>query len=96
MRITGKGIWGPPEHHDTAIATLRHAVELGANFIDTADSNGPYVSEEPIAEALAHIRLISLLRPKVGGSVPGPGNGRTTPVQVTFAKHLRGVLNVFA
>ena len=53
MRITGKGVWGPPADHAAAIATLRRAVELGVNFIDTADSYGPYVSEELIAEALA-------------------------------------------
>jgi len=52
MRITGKGIWGPPADHAGAIATLRRAVELGVNFIDTADSYGPSVSEELIAEAL--------------------------------------------
>jgi pyridoxine 4-dehydrogenase len=52
MRITGKGIWGPPEDKTQALATLRRAVELGVNFIDTADSYGPYVSEELIGEAL--------------------------------------------
>ena len=52
MRITGDGIWGPPKDHDGVIATLRRAVELGINLIDTADSYGPYVSEELIAEAL--------------------------------------------
>src|SRR6478672_4914688 len=52
MRITGPGIWGPPEDHDEAIAVLRRAVELGVNLIDTADSYGPEVSEELIAEAL--------------------------------------------
>jgi pyridoxine 4-dehydrogenase len=52
MRITGKGIWGPPADRDACIATLRRAVELGVNFIDTADSYGPNVSEELIAEAL--------------------------------------------
>jgi pyridoxine 4-dehydrogenase len=52
MRITGDGIWGPPADHDGAIATLRRAVELGVNLIDTADSYGPHVSEELIAEAL--------------------------------------------
>jgi pyridoxine 4-dehydrogenase len=52
MRITGKGIWGPPEDKPAALATLRRAVELGVNFIDTADSYGPNVSEELIAEAL--------------------------------------------
>lgn len=52
MRITGKGIWGPPKDHNEAIRVLKRAVELGVNFIDTADSYGPYVSEELIAEAL--------------------------------------------
>ncbi len=52
MRITGKGIWGPPDNREAALATLRRAVELGVNFIDTADSYGPNVSEELIAEAL--------------------------------------------
>ena len=52
MRITGDGIWGPPKNHDEAIRVLKRAVELGVNFIDTADSYGPNVSEELIAEAL--------------------------------------------
>jgi aryl-alcohol dehydrogenase-like predicted oxidoreductase len=52
MRITGKGIWGEPRNRDEAIAVLRRAVELGVNFIDTADSYGPYVSERLIHEAL--------------------------------------------
>jgi len=52
MRITGKGIWGPPKDHNDAIRVLKRAVELGVNFIDTADSYGPYISEELIAEAL--------------------------------------------
>jgi aryl-alcohol dehydrogenase-like predicted oxidoreductase len=52
MRITGPGVWGDPPDHDQAIATLRRAVELGVNFIDTADSYGPDVSENLIAEAL--------------------------------------------
>src|ERR1700722_14341996 len=52
MRITGPGIWGPPADKAGAIATLRRAVELGVNLIDTADSYGPGVSESLIAEAL--------------------------------------------
>ncbi|MDO7854486.1 aldo/keto reductase [Hymenobacter convexus] len=52
MRITGPGIWGPPQDHAESIRVLRRAVELGVNFIDTADSYGPNVSEELIAEAL--------------------------------------------
>jgi len=52
MRITGEGIWGPPADPDEAIRVLRRAVELGVTFIDTADSYGPYVSEDFIREAL--------------------------------------------
>ena len=52
MQITGPGVWGPPEDPDGAVAVLRRAVELGVTFIDTADSYGPYVSEELIAKAL--------------------------------------------
>ncbi|WP_433179278.1 aldo/keto reductase [Actinoallomurus sp. CA-150999] len=52
MRITGPGIWGPPADRDEAVRVLRRAVELGVDFIDTADSYGPYVSEELIHEAL--------------------------------------------
>ncbi len=52
MRITGEGIWGPPKDHDECIRVLKRAVELGINFIDTADSYGPHVSESLIAEAL--------------------------------------------
>jgi pyridoxine 4-dehydrogenase len=52
MRITGKGVWGPPDDRDECIRVLHRAVELGVDFIDTADSYGPYVSEELIREAL--------------------------------------------
>lgn len=52
MQITGPGVWGPPADPDEAVRVLRRAVELGVNFIDTADSYGPYVSEELIAKAL--------------------------------------------
>src|ERR1700760_257224 len=73
MRITGKGIWGPPEDHDGAIATLRRAVELGVNFIDTADSYGPYISEELIAEALAPYASGLVVATKGGWERVGPG-----------------------
>jgi pyridoxine 4-dehydrogenase len=53
MRLTGEGIWGLPKDRKGALAVLRRAVELGVNFIDTADSYGPGVSEELIAEALS-------------------------------------------
>ena len=52
MRITGDGIWGPPKDHDQAIAVLERLPELGVDFIDTANSYGPYTSEELICEAL--------------------------------------------
>src|SRR3954447_1406019 len=52
MRITGEGIWGDPPDHDKAIAVLERLPELGVDFIDTADSYGPYVSEDLIREAL--------------------------------------------
>lgn len=52
MRLTAKGVWGPPDDRDECVRVLRRAVELGVNFIDTADSYGPYVSEEIIREAL--------------------------------------------
>jgi pyridoxine 4-dehydrogenase len=73
MRITGKGIWGPPEDPDAAIATLRRAVELGVDFIDTADSYGPYVSEELIAEALVPYPPGVVVATKGGWERPGPG-----------------------
>ena len=52
MRLTGKGVWGPPADRDECVRVLRRAVELGVNFIDTADSYGPYISEKIIREAL--------------------------------------------
>src|SRR5246500_3509614 len=52
MRITGQGVWGQPADRREAIRVLRRAIDLGVNFIDTADSYGPNVSEELIAEAL--------------------------------------------
>lgn len=73
MRITGKGIWGPPADRAAALATLRHAVELGVNFIDTADSYGPEVSEELIAEALYPYPKNLVITTKVGWVRHGPG-----------------------
>ncbi|KUI40608.1 oxidoreductase [Mycobacterium sp. GA-1199] len=52
MRLTGKGVWGPPQDRDECLRVLRRAVDLGVHFIDTANSYGPYVSEELIREAL--------------------------------------------
>jgi aryl-alcohol dehydrogenase-like predicted oxidoreductase len=73
MRITGRGIWGNPPDRNQARAVLRRAIELGVNFIDTADSYGPNVSEELIAEAL-HPYPGELVIATKGGLVrPGPG-----------------------
>src|ERR1700751_2307845 len=71
MRITGDGIWSPPKDPDLALRVLRRAVELGVNFIDTADSYGPSVSEELIAKALARFpnNLFSGLHRAMTGSI---------------------------
>ncbi len=89
MRITGEGIWGPPQDHAESIRVLKRAVELGVNFIDTADSYGPNVSEELIAEALA---------PYAKGLVIGTKGGllRTGPNQWPLdgsPKHLEAALH---
>ena len=73
MRLTGKGIWGMPEDRASAVATLRRAIELGVNFIDTADSYGPGTSEELIAEALAPYPNGLVIATKGGWERPGPG-----------------------
>ncbi len=73
MRITGKGIWGQPDDKAAALATLRRTVELGVNFIDTADSYGPNVSEELIAEALAPYPAGLVIATKGGWQRVGPG-----------------------
>jgi pyridoxine 4-dehydrogenase len=72
MRLTGEGIWGPPKNPTAAIVVLRRAVELGVNFIDTADSYGPDVSEELIAEALAPYPKDLVIATKGGWNRPGP------------------------
>lgn len=72
MRITGKGIWGPPPDRDAALATLRRAVELEVNLIDTADSYGPNISEELIAEALAPYPPALVIATKGGWERVGP------------------------
>ncbi len=78
MRITGEGIWGPPPDHDAAIAVLRRAVELGIDLIDTADSYGPAVSEELIAEAL-HPYPEGLVIATKGGLTRPPGHSGEWP-----------------
>ena len=73
MRITGSGIWGDPPDAGQAKATLRRAVELGVNFIDTADSYGPHVSEELIAETLYPYPDDLVIATKGGLVRPAPG-----------------------
>src|SRR5215218_5510252 len=89
MRITGKGIWGPPEDREECLRVLRRALELNVNLIDTADSYGPYVSEELIAEALHPYPEGLVIATKAGLERPGPDewtpNGRP--------EHLRRALD---
>ena len=73
MRITGEGVWGPPRDHDESVSVLRRAVELGVTLIDTADSYGPNVSEELIAEALYPYPDGLVIATKGGKVRPGPG-----------------------
>jgi pyridoxine 4-dehydrogenase len=72
MRLTGEGIWGPPKDRKRALAVLRRTVELDVNFIDTADSYGPNVSEELIAEALFPYPPGLVIATKGGWNRPGP------------------------
>ena len=93
MRITGKGVWGPPKDRDEAIRVLRRAVELGINFIDTADSYGPAVSEEIIAEALHPYPEGLVIATKAGFDRPGPDkwvtNGRPEHLRAACEGSLR-------
>jgi aryl-alcohol dehydrogenase-like predicted oxidoreductase len=93
MRITGDGIWGEPADRAEAVRVLRRAVELGINFIDTADSYGPGVSEEIIAEAL-HPYPTGLVIATKGGFVrPGPNqwaeNGKPEHLRSACEQSLR-------
>ena len=72
MQVTGTGVWGPPRDHDAAIRVLRRTVELGVNFIDTADSYGPHVSEELIREALHPYPDGLVIGTKAGQIRPAP------------------------
>jgi pyridoxine 4-dehydrogenase len=88
MRLTGEGIWGPPKDRKGALAVLRRAVELDVNFIDTADSYGPHVNEELIAEALFPYPAGLVIATKGGWNRPGPNQWThdATPA------HLRGAV----
>jgi len=72
MRLTGPGIWGAPADPDEAVRVLRRAIELGVNFIDTADAYGPFVSDELIREALHPYPEELVIATKVGQTRPGP------------------------
>ena len=89
MRITGAGIWGPPADHNESIRVLQRAVELGVNFIDTADSYGPNVSEELIAEALHPYKAGLVVGTKGGLLRTGPNEW---PIDAS-AKHLEAALH---
>ncbi|HEX2076087.1 MAG TPA: aldo/keto reductase [Longimicrobium sp.] len=85
MRITGSGVWGPPRDHEGAIRVLRRTVGLGIDLIDTADSYGPHVSEELIAEALHPYPAGLVIATKGGYERPGPDRWTTNG----HPKHLR-------
>jgi aryl-alcohol dehydrogenase-like predicted oxidoreductase len=76
MQLTGEGVWGPPKDHDESIRVLRRAVELGVNLIDTADSYGPFVSEQLIKEALHPYADDLVIATKAGLTRPGPADWR--------------------
>jgi pyridoxine 4-dehydrogenase len=92
MRITGKGIWGPPTDRAAALATLRRVVELGVNFIDTADSYGPDVSEELIAEALHPYPAGLVVASKAGWERTGPGQWTHNASPAHLEQALEGTL----
>uniref|UniRef100_UPI0035944615 aldo/keto reductase n=1 Tax=Persicitalea sp. TaxID=3100273 RepID=UPI0035944615 len=93
MRITGSGIWGPPENRNEAIRVLRRLPELGINFIDTADSYGPNISEKLIAEALHPYPAGMIIATKGGLTRPGPNkwvpNGRPEHLRASLEGSLR-------
>src|SRR5271156_5515563 len=92
MRITGPGVWGPPVDKTSALATLRRAIELDVNLIDTADSYGPYVSEELIAEALYPYPADLVIATKGGWERPGPGQWTHNASPKHLAEALEGSL----
>ena len=93
MRITGAGIWGPPADKAAALATLRKAVELGVNLIDTADSYGPGTSEELIAEAFYPYPARLVIATKGGWERPGPGQWTHNASPRHLTEALEGSLN---
>jgi pyridoxine 4-dehydrogenase len=93
MRITGRGIWGPPADAEECKRVLRRAVELGVNFIDTADSYGPHVSEQLIADALLPYPGDLIIATKAGFARPGPdrweADGRPEHIREAIEGSLR-------
>jgi pyridoxine 4-dehydrogenase len=92
MRLTGEGIWGPPKDRKGALAVLRRAVELDVNFIDTADSYGPHVSEELIAEALFPYPAGLVIATKGGWNRPGPNQWTHDATPAHLQKAVEGSL----
>jgi pyridoxine 4-dehydrogenase len=92
MRLTGEGIWGPPKDRKRALAVLRRAVELDINFIDTADSYGPHVSEELIAEALFPYPAGLVIATKGGWNRPGPNQWTHDATPAHLRKAVEGSL----
>jgi pyridoxine 4-dehydrogenase len=92
MRITGAGVWGPPRDHQEALAVLRRAIELGVNFIDTAESYGPKVSEELIAEALHPYRDGLVIATKGGFDRSGPNKWEMNARPERLREELEGSL----
>jgi aryl-alcohol dehydrogenase-like predicted oxidoreductase len=92
MRITGPGVWGPPADKHSARETLRRAIDLGVNLIDTADSYGPAVSEELIAEALYPYPSDLVIATKGGWERPGPGQWTHNAGPKHLAQALEGSL----
>ena len=92
MRITGKGVWGPPTDHAAAIAVLKRAVDLGITFIDTAESYGPHVSESLIAEALYPYPRDLVIATKGGFDRPGPDKWKMNARPERLTEELEGSL----
>src|SRR6202048_569291 len=92
MRLTGEGIWGPPKDRNKALAVLRRAAELDVNFIDTADSYGPQVSEELIAEALYPYPAGLVIATKGGWNRPGPNQWTHDATPAHLRKAVEGSL----
>jgi pyridoxine 4-dehydrogenase len=92
MRITGAGVWGPPRDRNEALAVLRRAIELGVNFIDTAESYGPKVSEELISEALHPYREGLVIATKGGFDRSGPNKWEMNARPQRLREELEGSL----